>query len=268
MRPASIFLIFLLLPGLCPLPARAVSREDLLVQLQAADMLGESIGGAVQQLPRQPRQARPTTQPAPAASYREIFDRTVVRLRKGEIPADESLNNLDNAQLFGEMTALQVYNLQQYARLTRDLAGATTLPAIETLLSRSKDPRWRQKRQQIHNAVTARIQQAAARRAAAEAAADATAPASPQPSATAGYSTLYDDPRWRPYYYGPGDALTGWNENFADPFLFQNGGGVYQRYDTRVNRDYDPRVGGDFDRRINIDFDRRTNIHVDPRQNY
>ena len=84
----------------------------------------------------------------------------------------------------------------------------------------------------------------------------------------ANYRIAYDDPRWQPYFYGPNDALTGWNENFSDPFIFQNGGGVYQRFDTRVNRDRDPRIGGDFDRRVNIDNDRRTDIHVDPRQNY
>src|SRR5215216_7567352 len=101
-------LIISLLAGLCPLcaAAPAPTREELMVQTQAADMLGEAISGAVEQAEKQARPPAPTaptapttrpavaTQPA-APSYRELFDRTVARLKKGEITEDASLNNLD-----------------------------------------------------------------------------------------------------------------------------------------------------------------------------
>ena len=257
-----------LLAGLCPLcaAAPAPTREELMVQTQAADMLGEAISGAVEQAEKGAGAPAPTTRPAtrPAApSYRELFDQTVARLKKGEIPEDASLNNLDTNQLFGEMTALQVYNLQQYARLTHALVAATaTMPTLQMLLAQPKDPTWSKKRQQMRNAVAYRLYSARTR-------ANESAAQTPSvPAAAPMNPGTYDDPRWHPYFYGPTDALTGWSDPFADPFLFQSGGGLYQRYDTRVNRDYDPRVNGDFDRRVNIDYDRRTNIHIDPRQNY
>jgi hypothetical protein len=255
----------------CATSVRAgLSREDLMVQTQAADMLGEAIGGAVEHATTKPAAtpAAPTTRPAApttAPAYRELFDQLSARIRKGDIVDDAALNNLDNEQLFGEMSALQTYNLQQYNRLLRS-AGPTTRPVtLDSLLSGPKDSHWRDKRQHIRNAVTARVQAARQR--------SQIVPAMPAwPGGQAALppppSYTWDDPRFHPYYYGPTDALTGWNDPYADPFSFQNGGGVYLRSDTRVNRDYDPRVGGEFDRRINIDYDRRNNIHVDPRQNY
>jgi hypothetical protein len=164
------------------------------------------------------------------------------------------------------MTALQTYNIQQFARLTQALSASTptTQPSIETLLSESSDPKWTEKRRQIHNAVA--VRNAAARQRMGGRIADNVV--QPQPSGAAIPSIPMDDPRWRPYFYGPNDALTGWNDPYGDPFSFQNGGGVYLRSDTRVNRYNDSRMYGDFDRRVNIDYDRRTDIHVDPRHNY
>jgi hypothetical protein len=255
--------VALLIVALCPLTAQAVGRDEILLQMQAADALGGAIQSALEQAPM----TRPasTSQPAETVpSYRELFDRTVDAIKKDGTP-DASLNNLTTAQLFGEMTALQTYNLQQYARLTRRRdGGPTTLPSVQTLVKQPttvKSPLWQKKRQQVHNAVTARLD--AARQQSAE-----QSSAAPAGSTPPTYSRSWDDPRWQPYFYGPTDSLTGWNENFSDTFTFQNGGGLYQRFDTRVNRDHDPRVGGDFDRRVNIDYDRRTNIHVDPRLNY
>src|SRR6266540_1083858 len=120
MRRIPLILLVLLLS---PLPVRAISREDLLVQTQAADLLGQSISAAVGQAAKQahPATAPATTRPAattsPAVSYHELFDQVAARIKKGDIVDDASLNNLDNAQLFGEMTALQTYNTQQFARL-------------------------------------------------------------------------------------------------------------------------------------------------------
>ena len=270
MRSAAVvFLVNLAI--LTGLARGGLSREDLILQTQAADMLGESIGGAVEQAAATTRPAgaagaatRPVATTAPSTPYRPMFDQLVDRIRKGQVVDDASLNNLDNDQLYGEMMALQSYNLQQYNRLLR--AQPTTRPTLDSLLAGPKDSHWREKRQHIRNAVNARVQ--AARQRSELAPAMPAAPIGPsQPLAPQSYT--WDDPRFHPYYYGPGDALNGWADPYAaDPFIFQNGGGVYLRSDTRVNRDYDPRVGGDFDRRINIDYDRRGNVHVDPRQNY
>ena len=246
-----------------------------MVGVQSADMLGEAIGGAVEHATNattKPAAAAPaaahvapTTRPAPttAPAYRELFDQLSARIRKGEVVDDASLNNLDNDQLFGEMSALQTYNLEQYNRLLHQ--QPTTRPTLDSLLAGPKDSHWREKREHIRNAVTWRVQAARQRaRAGPPAGAGQPSTASPAPP-----SYTWDDPRFHPYYYGPTDGLNGWSEPYAaDPFVFQNGGGVYLRSDTRVNRDYDPRIGGEFDRRINIDYDRRNNIHVDPRKNY
>src|SRR5436190_864640 len=119
--------------------ARAVlSREDLMVQTQAADMLGEAIGGAVEHATTKPaaaaaaaatRPAAPTTAPA----YRELFDQLSARIRKGDVVDDASLNNLDNEQLFGEMSALQTDNLRQYNRLLRSAAATTRPVTLDSL---------------------------------------------------------------------------------------------------------------------------------------
>jgi hypothetical protein len=92
---------------------------------------------------------------------------------------------------------------------------------------------------------------------------------SPSPHAPPANGVIIDDPRWQPYYYGAGDQFGGWGETlFGDGFNFRGGGGVYERFDTRVNTDYDTRTYGQSDRRVNVQNDRRLNIHVDPRQNF
>src|SRR5207244_141905 len=80
--------------------------------------------------------------------------------------------------------------------------GPTTLPAMEITLKQSTaNPLWQKKRQQIHNAVTSRLDQARQRLSETPAASSATAPPPPVSSPS------WDDPRWQPYFYGPNDAL-------------------------------------------------------------
>src|SRR5438093_7407302 len=123
MRPAFTVLLVV---ALCPLSVLAVGREDLLVQMQAADVLGEAIQTALERGPAT-RPAEPATRPAPTISYRELFDQAVEKIKKGQdVNLDASLNNLTTAQLFGEMTALQTYNFQQYARLSGRRDGGPT----------------------------------------------------------------------------------------------------------------------------------------------
>jgi hypothetical protein len=93
--------------------------------------------------------------------------------------------------------------------------------------------------------------------------------AAPSPYAPPVNGVVIDDPRWQPYYYGPGERFGGWGEGmYDDPFHFRGGGGVYERYDTRVNADFDTRTRGQSDRRVNVQFDRRLNVHFDPRENF
>ncbi|MEA2710704.1 MAG: hypothetical protein QOF78_3305, partial [Phycisphaerales bacterium] len=196
---------------------------------------------------------------------------------------------LSDAQLFGEMAALQSYNLRTFRRIG-ELRGqavdfrarlegigrwkgeATTQPAIETpeVLAREalaalarpqRSVRWSEARQKMRNAIaTARSQQLRSAM---------PPPASNTPYTPAANASIVDDPRWQPYYYGPGDALSGWSSDvFNDGFNFRGGGGVYERYDTRVNADSDTRTRGQFDRRVNVNTDRRLNVHSDPRENF
>ena len=246
--------------------------------------------------------ASATTSPATAAAaaaarqtqsaHRELFDRVMAELRRASAnQIDPSLQNLTDDQLFAEMAALQSFNLRTFRRLD-DLrveaseirarlesigqwkGAPTTQPAVESPQQLARDaiaalnrpqrsPRWAEARQKMRNALAAaRAQQLRNR---------LPQPSSP-PTAYAppASGVVIDDPRWQPYYYGPGDA-TGWgdpNDMFADPFDFRGGGGVYERYDTRVNADFDTRTRGQFDRRVNVESDRRLNLHVDPRENF
>jgi len=233
----------------------------------------------------------PTQSPATPesqAAYRTLVDRVSTEVQRGvgggAGPIDPSLDNLPDEQLFNEMTALQTYNLRTFRRLgeLRDQAaelrkrlesagqaktGAATRPAIETsdelareviaAIKREPSPQWAAARQKMRNALAnARAQQLRN---------TATPPPGTPPPANGGVA---DDPRWQPYYYGPG-RFAGWGgELFRDPFNFNGGGGVYERYDTRVNSDYDSRTRGHSDRRVNVQSDRRLNVHIDPRQNF
>ena len=308
----------LLLSGLCaillaPAAARAVvgdQRPQLLVQARAADALGEVLTRATARADAQVNQLRamagPTApnaaaprQPAPAAApaagakpptYRELFDRAVNQIRRdGLHTTDPSFDNLTDADLFREMTSLQLYNLRQFVRLNQlraecdalrarlQSAGkwsgpATTQPAIDTpdtlaaavqarLQKGERDPQWEETRDRIHDALAGR---------------ESAAPQQPYdvpqgaPAAAGGVAAAppADDPRFQPYYYGPQDANTGWNDPSNDSFTVQGGGGVYHRSDTRVNRFNDVRTNSTYDRRVNVDADRRLNIHRDPRENF
>jgi hypothetical protein len=123
------------------------------------------------------------------------------------------------------------------------------------------DPVWQRKRDKLRNSVAGSMSAANVRVATDAAQSNAVAPSS-------GGNAMVDDPRFKPYYYGPTDGWNGWNDSFSNPFVFQNGGGVYKKSDVRVNRDRDPRLNGGSDRRVNIDTDRRLNIHEDPRENF
>jgi len=177
------------------------------------------------------------------------------------------------------MTTIQQYNIAQYLRLVRMLdaiqssRAPTTMPAIETLgdTNASGNATWKKQRDELRYAVVARIINSQAVRAQQQQQQQQPGQAAVSPQSSAGYSTSGqpDDPRWKPYYYGPQDAMTGWSGDVdIDPFGVHGGGGIYRRDDTRVNRDYDPRTNGVFDRRVNIESDRRLNIHTDPRENY
>jgi hypothetical protein len=284
----------------------ANSRQQWLAQTRAADVIGEILMAAderaesqVEALRHQLTQAnvKPPvtlpTQPPPTresqAAYRALVDRVIAEVQRGgggAGPIDPSLDSLPEAQLFNEMTALQTYNLRTFRRLgeLRDQAaelrkrlesagqskrGAATRPAIETpddlarqaiaAIKREPSPQWAEARQKMRNALassrTRQLRNAA------------TPPPGTPPAANGGVG-IADDPRWQPYYYGPGQ-FAGWGgEIFRDPFNFHGGGGVYQRYDIRVNSDYDTRTHGQSDRRVNVESDRRLNVHVDPRQNF
>ena len=280
MRPAVLLCLVLFLPTL----ALAATRDELLAQAQAADALGGALTAAVSQASgeldraRKNPVAKPVTLPIARASkritYRELFDRTVQRIQKqGDSAMDPALKNMPSGQLFDEMTTLQQYNIAQYLRLVRMLDQIqasripTTMPALESLGQQkaTNDPMWQKQRGELRYAVVARIINGQSPR-------QEPAP-QPQLSAPSTYAGGQvggsDDPRWRPYFYGSQDPMSGWStEVYSDPFGFRGGGGVYFRTDTRVNTDYDPRLNGLHDRRVNIDADRRLNIHVDPRENF
>src|SRR5438067_12013547 len=124
----------LLILSLCPLlifapPARAESWSELLAQAKAADELGAALTNAGDRATREAdamtRYLRDAGQPAtfttpprpkPRTTYRELFDRAVARAKKagdagGAVGDDSLFRNLTAAQLFDEMTALQVYNI-------------------------------------------------------------------------------------------------------------------------------------------------------------
>ena len=229
------------------------------------------------------------------AAYRTLGDRVVDEVRRagpaGQI--DPSLENLSDGQLFSEMTALQSFNLRTFRRLAelreqdaqlrrrleqlgRANVGATTRPAIATTDQLAREAvaalnhpqpsaSWAAARQKMRNAIaTARSHQFR----------DATIPppAANSPFPPPANGVVIDDPRWQRYYYGPADPYSGggaWTGSmYGDPFEFRGGGGVYERFDTRVNVDFDTRTRAQPDRRVNVQFDRRLNMHVDPRENF
>jgi hypothetical protein len=232
----------------------------------------------------------PATRESPAA-YRALVDPVVAQVRRtaaGEF--DPSLENLPDEQLFSEMTALQSYNLRTFRRLAelrgqaadlrarlealgRRKGDATTRPTIESpaelarqaiaaLRRPQRSPEWAAARQKMRNAIAASRAQQLRNTIIAP-----VASSSPYPPPVNG--VVVDDPRWQPYYYGPGDGFGAWGEEiYGDPFNFRGGGGVYERYDTRVNADFDTRTRGQSDRRVNVQFDRRLNVHFDPRENF
>ena len=265
------------------------------------DLLRRQLQGADQNPAPAPVPAAAATTSATRESrtaYRALVDQVVAEVRRigGGGPAaagqaDQSLEDLPDSQLFSEMAALQTYNLRTFRRLTelraqaaelrkqlkssgREKAGTTTAPSIATpanlardaiaALSRDPGPRWASARQRMRNAIaTAHAQQQ--RYATAGSNGVSATPGVPPPP----NHGLADDPRWQPYFYGPGDTFIGWGDALShDPFNFHGGGGRYERADTRVNTDYDTRTQGQSDRRVNVNADRRVNIHVDPRQNF
>jgi hypothetical protein len=198
----------------------------------------------------------------------------------GEV--DPSLVDVTDGQLFSEMAALQSYNLRTFRRISelseqaaefqRRLPNATTQPSIETpdqlaqqalvaLKRPERSPQWSAARQKMRNAIAAARSQQLRQ--------PIIPPAGSAQSPPPANAVAFDDPRWQRYYYGPGDGFGGWDgEIYADPFNFRGGGGVYERFDTRVNADFDTRTRGQSDRRVNVQFDRRLNMHVDPRENF
>jgi hypothetical protein len=274
----------------------AATREELLIQTQAADVLGGALTDAVTQATGEIDAARklksttaPVVQPATGRkhiTYRELFDQTAAKIKKGGNAAiDPTLANMPAGQMFDEMTSLQQYNIAQYLRLIRMLDTIqssrlpTTMPALDTLgQSTSNNLNWRKQRQELRNAVVARIVNGSNSRRDQAIQSNLNAPSyyggsgggAGGAGGAGGVTTTNDDPRWQPYFYGAFDGMNGWNDDavYSDPFAFRGGGGIYRRDDTRVNRDYDPRTSGQYDRRVNIESDRRLNIHVDPRENF
>jgi len=232
------------------------------------------------------------------AGYRALVEHVAAEVRRAGAAGviDPWLENLSDGQLFEEMAAVQSYNLRQFRRLAElreqevqlrhrfnalrhGKAGATTQPAIAATDQLAREavaalnrpqpgPSWAAAREKMRNAI-------------------ATSRAQPRrgvprnPAGTAGSANrpfarpanaIADDPRWQPYYYGPTDPFSGgggWGAGlYDDPFQFRGGGGVYERYDMRVNADSDTRTRAQPDRRVNVQFDRRLNVHVDPRQNF
>ena len=315
MRPIH-FLIATIVAGVCGVSSAqaaaaplANARQQWLLQARAADVIGEILMDASERAESQVDALRhqlaaanakapvtlPTQSPATResqAAYRAVVDRVIAELQRaaagGAGPIDPSLDNLPDAQLFNEMTALQTYNLRTFRRLgeLRDQAaelrkrleaagqakkGATTRPSIETAeqlareaiaaIKREPSAEWAEARQKMRNAL-------AGSRARDLRNAATPPPGTPPPPANGGGGGVADDPRWQRYYYGPGE-FAGWGgELFRDPFNFHGGGGVYERNDTRVNADFDTRTRGQSDRRVNVESDRRLNVHVDPRQNF
>lgn len=75
-----------------------------------------------------------------------------------------------------------------------------------------------------------------------------------------------NDPRWRPFYFGP--RVQQWVGTLNTGSTFDPGGGQYDRADTRVNNQSDTRLNGELDQRVNTGNDRRMNQQNDPRVNY
>ena len=263
--------------------ARANPRVQWTTQFRATDAIGEALlalnARAEEGVRGKVARANgPTTRKAQDA-YREAL--TTVLNEVTKLPIDDAdVEQLLDRELIEELAALQSYNLRAFARLeelaalsrrvaptTRAAnaanAAAVAEEAVAVLKRPTRDRRWMELRRRMHNAIVARS------------AASAVAPQPQGSGAITSYRSVpLDDPRWQPYYYGPNDAF-GWfgggdptDATDAAAFDFRGGGGVYERYDSRVNRDYDVRTQGQFDRRVNIDADRRLNIHVDPRENF
>jgi hypothetical protein len=244
-------------------PTTLPTRDELLVQTQAADVLGQVFTDEL---------SREAPSEKPAFAYRELFDRVAGEVRKGGMDAvDSSLRNLTTSQLLNELMALQSYNQRAFVRLNQvgqSARSPATQPmyrfandALARVKQRDANPKWDEARRRMRGALNVRAWSTGR----------AQAPGQVAPQYDLAYSsTPMDDPRWQPYFYGPADELSGWDAAAfgQDPYVFRGGGGVYQRQDTRVNQYFDTRTGGQFDRRVNIDFDRRRNIHVDPRENY
>jgi hypothetical protein len=284
-------------------PPPASPRDQWLLQAQAADVIGEVLMAAspraearVDELRHElakagEKPAVATSSPATKesqAAYRQLLEQVIADVRPGGADQiDASLRDLPDGQLFGEMAALHSYNLRTFRRLgelraeaaelQRQLAAKgkwkgelTTRPAIETADALAREalaafkrpeasPQWAAARLKMRNAIaTSRSLQLRG-----------AMPSVSSPHAPPANGVALDDPRWHPYYYGAGDQFGGWgDELFGDSFNFRGGGGVYERFDTRVNTDYDTRTHGQSDRRVNVQSDRRLNIHVDPRQNF
>ena len=290
-------------------PVAAGPRDQWLIHARAADAIGEVLMAAssraearVDELRHElgasadTHDAAATPAHASQAAYRQLLDQVVAEVRRsGAEQVDPSTENLPDGQLFAEMAALHSYNLRTVRRLgelraqaadlqrrleaTGKWKGAqTTRPAIEpadalareaiaALKRPERSPQWATARQKMRNAI------ATARSLQPRGATTSVPPPSSSyasPASGSGSGAGVDDPRWHPYYYGPGDQFGGWGDAqlLGDSFDFRGGGGIYERYDTRVNADYDTRTRGQSDRRVNVQHDRRLNIHVDPRQNF
>lgn len=284
----------------------AITRAELLVQIRAADAIGDTLSSEAERakeqvdaLSKQINEVggarafaafKPTPDDEKQLDYRDLFAGVSQAAEKLETQSAEgSTANLTDMQLFQEMTTLQSHNLRQFVRVNElrersdsmrqflHVVGkwsgpATTQPAIAKPSDLLATARQRVAQQPSDQWTKRRTQVRNAISARIEAIrqyeANATAGRQQQQQFSLSSAGLADDPRFSRYFYGVEDGWSGWNADFSDAFEFSGGGGYYRRHDTRVNRDSDPRIQGQYDRRLNIESDRRLNVHSDPRDNF